>query len=366
MSGQPHDLKFSEPLSEPVAQTGPPKIMERAFLDGSQSPYPVEVVAEVVQGSPSVFDGPLARLAAFLDVFIPRGRDEDIGAAFRLGCLMFGQHSYQIAGQWQGSPVCILDMPLPCFLTVFLRRDIDGHTGEVDIPPSQIQEFSPPQGRNQTRQNEKLPFDRQALPLILPCGSAKSMALMIFVNANLPLGNLRLLEPAKGMPVQLSPIFGKLEHSFQMPDLLCDRGGRTLVVEAVPDEPFAVLIPHVLNVDVTNAVDEIVHRSLCLSEGTLSNLSLRPPQAVFKEVGYLSFSRTGAELLFQVFADRYERSSLLLTSNLPFSEWGQVFQGERMTAALLDRLTHHCHIFELTGESYRFRESVKKSKSAKQ
>jgi DNA replication protein DnaC len=84
------------------------------------------------------------------------------------------------------------------------------------------------------------------------------------------------------------------------------------------------------------------------------------------ELGYLSFSRTGAELLFQVFADRYERASLLLTSNLPFSEWGQVFQGERMTAALLDRLTHHCHIFEMNGESYRFRESVKKSKSGKQ
>ncbi|MCZ6816104.1 MAG: IS21-like element helper ATPase IstB, partial [Planctomycetota bacterium] len=58
------------------------------------------------------------------------------------------------------------------------------------------------------------------------------------------------------------------------------------------------------------------------------------------ELGYLSFSRPGAELLFQVFADRYERSSLLITSNLAFSDWGQVFQGERMTAALLDRLTH--------------------------
>ena len=57
------------------------------------------------------------------------------------------------------------------------------------------------------------------------------------------------------------------------------------------------------------------------------------------ELGYLSFSRGGAELLFQVFADRYERGSLLVTSNLPFSEWGQIFQGERMTAALLDRLT---------------------------
>jgi len=77
------------------------------------------------------------------------------------------------------------------------------------------------------------------------------------------------------------------------------------------------------------------------------------------ELGYLSFSRSGAELLFQVFADRYERASLLITSNLPFSEWQQVFQGERMTAALLDRLTHHCEIFEMNGESFRFRESMK-------
>jgi len=83
---------------------------------------------------------------------------------------------------------------------------------------------------------------------------------------------------------------------------------------------------------------------------------------IVDELGYLSFSRAGAELLFQVFADRYERRSLLITSNLPFGEWGQVFQGERMTAALLDRLTHKCHIFEMNGESYRFRESMKAKK----
>jgi DNA replication protein DnaC len=83
------------------------------------------------------------------------------------------------------------------------------------------------------------------------------------------------------------------------------------------------------------------------------------------ELGYLSFSRTGAELLFQVFADRYERRSLLITSNLAFSEWQQIFQGERMTAALLDRLTHHCHIFEMNGESYRFRQSAKQHKAKK-
>lgn len=83
------------------------------------------------------------------------------------------------------------------------------------------------------------------------------------------------------------------------------------------------------------------------------------------ELGYLSFSRSGAELLFQVFADRYERASLLITSNLAFGDWGQVFQGERMTAALLDRLTHRCHIFEMNGESYRFRESMKTKKPRK-
>lgn len=80
---------------------------------------------------------------------------------------------------------------------------------------------------------------------------------------------------------------------------------------------------------------------------------------IVDELGYLSFHRSGAELLFQIFADRYERRSLLITSNLPFGEWGQIFQGERMTAALLDRLTHQCHIFEMNGESYRFKESMK-------
>jgi DNA replication protein DnaC len=79
----------------------------------------------------------------------------------------------------------------------------------------------------------------------------------------------------------------------------------------------------------------------------------------------LRTSRGGAELLFQVFADRYERRSLLLTNNLEFSDWGQIFQGERLTAALLDRLTHHCEIFEMNSESFRFRESMKEQKKSR-
>ena len=67
-----------------------------------------------------------------------------------------------------------------------------------------------------------------------------------------------------------------------------------------------------------------------------------------------------------MFADRYERGSILITSNLPFGEWGSIFQGDRMTAALLDRLTHRCTIFEMNGESYRFRESVKSTKPMKE
>ncbi len=83
------------------------------------------------------------------------------------------------------------------------------------------------------------------------------------------------------------------------------------------------------------------------------------------ELGYVSMSRGGVELLFRLLTDRYERSSVLITSNLAFADWAQVFQGERMTAALLDRITHRCHIFEMNGESYRFRESMRAKKGRK-
>ena len=72
------------------------------------------------------------------------------------------------------------------------------------------------------------------------------------------------------------------------------------------------------------------------------------------ELGFVSLSTAGAELLFEVFSQRYERGSVLVTTNLPFGEWSEVFGSEPVTGALVDRLTHHVHILEMDGGSYRF------------
>ena len=85
---------------------------------------------------------------------------------------------------------------------------------------------------------------------------------------------------------------------------------------------------------------------------------------IIDELGYVPFSQTGAELLFEVFSRRYERGSTIVTSNLPFDEWTGVFASERLTGALLDRLTHHVHILEMNGDSYRLKQSKQRSRNA--
>jgi len=85
---------------------------------------------------------------------------------------------------------------------------------------------------------------------------------------------------------------------------------------------------------------------------------------IIDELGYVPFSQTGAELLFEVFSRRYERGSTIVTSNLPFDEWTGVFASERLTGALLDRLTHHVHILEMNGDSYRLKQSKRRSRHA--
>jgi DNA replication protein DnaC len=81
---------------------------------------------------------------------------------------------------------------------------------------------------------------------------------------------------------------------------------------------------------------------------------------IIDELGYVPLSPSGAELLFEVFSQRYERGSTIVTSNLPFDEWTSVFASERLTGALLDRLTHHVHILEMNGDSYRLKQSKRR------
>lgn len=85
---------------------------------------------------------------------------------------------------------------------------------------------------------------------------------------------------------------------------------------------------------------------------------LAPKLLIVDELGYVPLSSTGAELLFEVFSQRHERSATIVTSNLPFEEWTSVLGSERLTGALLDRLTHHVHILSMNGDSYRLAQST--------
>jgi len=86
---------------------------------------------------------------------------------------------------------------------------------------------------------------------------------------------------------------------------------------------------------------------------------------VLDELGYVPFSKPGAELLFEVVSRAYERTSLIVTTNLPFESWTEVMGSQRLTGALLDRLTHRVHILEANGESFRLQDSLRRQKRQK-
>ena len=91
---------------------------------------------------------------------------------------------------------------------------------------------------------------------------------------------------------------------------------------------------------------------------------LTPHLVVIDELGYVPFNKTGAELLFQFCSSRHERGSIIITTNLEFSRWTEVFVDEQMTAALLDRLTYKAHILNINGDSYRFKQTLAKQNSS--